>query len=195
MKLYIITNRVNGKRYVGITSRSIKERWLEHVQAASAGDRRALCCAIRKYGKESFDIQVASSAETWDELCAKERDFISALSTICPAGYNMTSGGDGVNGLPPEIIERIAKGNRGRRHSEDAIMKIGLARMGHEVTPETKEKMSKAHKGKVLTKEHRDKLSAAKLGKKLKARSLDHSAKISEGLKRSWKRRKGIENE
>jgi len=191
MKLYVITNRVNGKKYVGITSVSIKRRWQAHVQGASAGEKRALCAAIRKYGKESFQIEEAGSADSWDSLCEKERELIASLKTLGPGGYNQTAGGDGVVDLPIETRNRISELNRGRHHSESAIRKIGLASKGHKVSPEVRAKISKAHKGKTLSTEHRAKLSAAKMGKKM-PRTPEHSAKISEGLRRAWARKKAL---
>lgn len=66
----------------------------------------------------------------------------------------------------------------------------GEGKPGRRVSPETRAKISAGHKGKTLSVEHRAKLSAAKLGKKRPPRSDDHCAKISEGLRRAWKRRK-----
>lgn len=191
MKLYLITNLVNGKMYVGITSRTVAERWLEHKQEASRGGKRALLSAIRKYGAENFDICEVGSADDWQSLCHHERLMIEGLRTLAPHGYNLTSGGDGVLNLPQEIRDRVAASNRGRKQSDEAKRKIGAASKGHVLSPEARAKISLKHMGKTLSPEHRAKLSAAKVGKKRPPRSDEHSAKISEGLKRAWARRKG----
>jgi group I intron endonuclease len=193
MKLYVITNRSNGKRYVGITSVSVQRRWNAHVQGARAGERRALCAAIRKYGPEMFEVEEAGSAETWESLCEKERAMIAEFKTLGPGGYNQTAGGDGTVDLPVDIRERIAASNRGRRHTADALRRIGAASKGHPVLPEVRAKLSKAHLGKKLSVEHRAKLSAAKIGKKL-PHTPEHAAKIAEGLRRAWARRKAATN-
>ena len=55
-EVYLITNRVNGKRYVGITSRGYQERFKEHIHDALNGSKTILHNAIRKYGQDNFDI-------------------------------------------------------------------------------------------------------------------------------------------
>lgn len=192
MKLYVITNKLNGKQYVGITSVSIRRRWGAHVQGARKGEERAICRAIRKYGADAFEIKEAGSADTWESLCNKERELIAALKTLGPDGYNMTSGGDGLFGPSDELRTRMS--HKGWHHMIEALKKIGIASKGHSVSPETRIKISKARAGKKLTLEHRAKLSAAKMGKKL-PRSPEHSAKISAGLVRAWARRREAKNE
>ncbi|MBH9580891.1 hypothetical protein DOS62_06615 [Staphylococcus felis] len=46
-EVYKITNKINGKSYVGITTQGIKERFKQHCQSKSCVGN-----AIRKYGKE-----------------------------------------------------------------------------------------------------------------------------------------------
>ena len=48
----------SGKSYIGITSKSVPERWKQHAYAASRGRRGLLCSAIRKYGPEAFTLKV-----------------------------------------------------------------------------------------------------------------------------------------
>jgi group I intron endonuclease len=191
MKIYLITNSKNGKRYVGLTTRSIAERWAEHLEdARGCRSRRALALAIRKYGVEAFSVEQIAEADDWDSLCAAEIELIDSLGTKAPNGYNMTDGGEGVIGLCAESLERMRKKCRQLRHSDETKMKIGAAGRGRKVSEEAKAKISAGHTGKVLSQEHRDKLSAAKLGKKMPVRSDEHKRKISEGLRAAHKRRK-----
>ena len=191
MKIYMIQNSVNGKSYVGITRRSLAERWSEHLEEArGARSSRALTQAIRKYGESAFSIQLLGEAEDWDSLCAAEVELIQLLGTKAPGGYNLTNGGDGAVGLCEEALARMREKCRKLRHSEETKKKISEAGLGRKHSEEAKAKISAGHSGKVLSEEHKEKLSAAKMGKKRPNRSEEHCRKISEGLRAAHKRRR-----
>lgn len=158
MILYMVINRVANRRYIGITSRGLRQRWLEHLADARSGRGWALHDAIRQYGDDAFEIVEIERSDDWGRLCSCERQAIAKFNCIAPHGYNLTPGGEG-----------------------------GLGRV---VSPETRAKISAARKGKPLSDEHRAKLSAAKTGKKMPPRTAEHCAKISDGLKRAWQRRR-----
>jgi group I intron endonuclease len=84
--IYLITNTVNGKRYIGKTSRTIEVRWYHHCKNAEYGLDNYLYKAIRKYGKDNFTIEYLC-----DGLDEEEVVMIEAYSPE----YNMTKGGDG----------------------------------------------------------------------------------------------------
>ncbi|UTH14757.1 GIY-YIG nuclease family protein [Macrococcus equipercicus] len=92
-KVYCITNKVNKKQYIGITTRDINQRFKEHQKADSIIGK-----AIRKYGSENFVIQVIDYATSRRELFEKEIHWI-ALKETFKHGYNLTHGGDGVNNV------------------------------------------------------------------------------------------------
>ncbi len=102
--LYLITNRVNGKRYVGITLRTVEYRWAHHQSESRRGGRRLLCCALRKYSADVFDVASLKTIRgkdrkaLWARLCKLEIATIAALGTKRPLGYNSTDGGDGIVG-------------------------------------------------------------------------------------------------
>ena len=91
-KLYLITNKINGKRYVGKTYRTLEARFAQHISEAKR-ETRPICAAIAKYGPESFIIELLSEHEK-DELEAAEQSAISFYDTY-NKGYNATLGGDG----------------------------------------------------------------------------------------------------
>ncbi len=188
--LYLITNVVNDKKYVGITTQGIRKRWMQHAQP-SQRNNRALYGAIRKYGEDSFTVELLAVAFTWETLCVLEVAVIAWFNTKVQHGYNMTNGGDGVYGLPREVVEATAAKNRGRHHTEEARKRIGEAGRTRQMSDRTKALIGEKHRGKVLTSEHRAKLSLAKTGKKLPLRSAEHCKKISEGLVRAHARRRG----
>lgn len=89
--VYLIANRVNNKKYIGITTRDVSDRFKEHCKANSYIGR-----AIRKYGKNNFSIQIIDMAHTKEELFDLEVKHISNYNSYRD-GYNQTVGGDGAN--------------------------------------------------------------------------------------------------
>ena len=91
----------NGKCYIGLTNRTIKQRWKEHYYHAKAGDTRRLYNALRKYNMvDTFQMIVIDTAETEEELCEKEIAHIEIHNSHYNRGngYNMTDGGEGISG-------------------------------------------------------------------------------------------------
>lgn len=97
--VYQVKNKVNGKSYVGVTSKGILHRFSEHVYCSIALDHdRAICKAIRKYGKESFDIILLETFDSIEDAYVGEIKWIAALDSFGPNGYNLTIGGEGAVG-------------------------------------------------------------------------------------------------
>lgn len=101
MIVYLVTNSVNGKRYVGLTSKTIDKRWALHIShAKSVKARQPLHTAIKKYGVEKFIVSVLEECNTENELRNREKFWINELDTFISngKGYNATLGGDGLLG-------------------------------------------------------------------------------------------------
>lgn len=98
--VYLVTNVINGKRYVGVTTKSISERFKAHVKTArKKKDRHHLFhAAILKHGRENFVVEILEEHETTRDACQREMHLINELGTLMPGGYNMTRGGEGPNG-------------------------------------------------------------------------------------------------
>lgn len=95
--IYCITNKVNGKSYVGKTC-DVEYRWKQHVGDALRENperRYAFQNAIRKYGEDSFFWEIIEEHSTIEEANVAEEFFISYLGTVAPFGYNLTKGGEG----------------------------------------------------------------------------------------------------
>ena len=96
--VYLVTNRVNGKIYVGCTKASLAQRWRQHRSAAKKGSPFALHAAIRKYGEGNFKIEcIEKVGGDHDDLMVAEMLHIAARQCLVPIGYNLTEGGDGVD--------------------------------------------------------------------------------------------------
>lgn len=93
--IYCITNKINGKQYVGKTCDTIEQRFKEHISSINTqrDKKRPLYSAMRKYGVDNF---VISLLEECPEKEADEREcfWINKLNTY-NNGYNATMGGDG----------------------------------------------------------------------------------------------------
>jgi group I intron endonuclease len=177
--IYMITNVVTGKRYIGQTVGSVKSRWRKHIRD-STGCRR-LKNSIAKYGVEAFEIKVIFEASNKDELNEKEVEFINFYDTRNKSkGYNLNAGG-GSGRQHAETIERRAQALRGKPLSEEHRRKLSDSHKGYVPSEETRAKMSASRIGKKrgpITEEHAAKLRAARLGKKMGPMPAERKAKI-----------------
>ena len=95
--IYLITNLINSKKYVGKTTTTIDERWREHCKDSQKErcNKRPLYDAFNKYGIENFKIEELEYMEDNSKLSEKEVYWINELQTYGHNGYNATKGGDG----------------------------------------------------------------------------------------------------
>lgn len=109
MLAYKITNRINGKCYIGVTTNSIRKRWNEHKCAAKAGDDKLLYRAMRKYGLDNFELYEVGKTSSTESLMSLERTLIAAYGSFMHKGfgYNMTTGGEGMNDAPRHKGEAV----------------------------------------------------------------------------------------
>jgi hypothetical protein len=109
-KIYVLTNTVTHLKYVGLTVRSLKDRWAGHVAKANAqtGEVGTLQHAIRVSGPQSFTMEVLEVCSTHEELGAAERRWITSLNTISPHGYNRNFGG----ALGGKAAAKVSAGGR-----------------------------------------------------------------------------------
>ena len=66
--VYSVTNNLDGKQYVGQTTRTLEERFSEHAEADSLLGR-----AIQRDGAENFSCEVLAECKTQEELNTQER--------------------------------------------------------------------------------------------------------------------------
>lgn len=104
--IYKVTNLLNQKVYIGQTSRSVEDRWKEHLYDSN-NPLRDNCCnyfhnAIRKYGASSFVVEPVEECEN-AILNDREVYWIRFYNSQdgC-VGYNSTSGGDNCFSRCPE---------------------------------------------------------------------------------------------
>lgn len=145
--IYKISNNFDENLYVGFTSRSIEERWKQHVYLSNKSES-FLHRAIKKYGIDNFKIEVIAKSSNI-EYCRDvlEPYYIKQYNSYAPNGYNMTLGGEGTLGYS-------------FLHSDQTREKIRNSHLGKIHTEETKEKMRKAKLGKkrIFSEEHKEKI-------------------------------------
>lgn len=89
--IYKITNKRNGKRYVGQTNQPVEKRFLQHYKADSP-----LGQAMRATDniEDNFTIEVIETCETVEQAKVRERFWIRVLKCKVPNGYNRSNGGE-----------------------------------------------------------------------------------------------------
>ena len=184
--VYCITNVVNGKQYVGQTTRALEARWYYHVYSANKGLQYALYRSIRKYGAKAFKVEQIDFAETLAELNEKEAHYILQLKTFIPDGYNMTTGGEGFL-RSEETRKKMSEYQQFKPPtSEETRRKISIARKGYIASEETHKKLSEAALGKTHSKETRRRMSESGMGHVV---SVETRRKMSESNK-AWRKLK-----
>ena len=110
--VYIATNKVNNKSYIGCTSISLKRRKIQHKSEARK-PRYYFHYAIKKYGFNKFGFEILWKAKDAEEMYNMEAEFIQHYKTNDPnLGYNLSNGGEGNS-------SRV-----GRRHENHPMAKL-----------------------------------------------------------------------
>lgn len=136
--IYLRTNLLNGKQYVGQTQnmqqRENKWRCMKHHYAGKLIDN-----ARSKYGFENWSLKIIVECDDQKGLDELEAYYINYYGTKAPNGYNLTDGG--------------GSGNLGYKHSEEAKKTISaknkISMSGKHHTEETKKKLSEIKKGTI----------------------------------------------
>ena len=90
--IYSITNKINGKRYIG-QSINIDNRWKEHIRNIDNPNKNnTIYKALRKYGLENFIYCVLEENVLRENLNMKEQEWIEYYDSFYD-GYNLTAGG------------------------------------------------------------------------------------------------------
>jgi group I intron endonuclease len=165
--IYIARHKINGKCYVGQTHREVGRRLNEHFKDPRR--HHAFDSATKKYGLSAFDIITIDGIPS-ELLDQWESFFISALNTLAPHGYNLTTGGNG--GLRSEETKKKL-----------SVIFTGTTHRGRRVTEEQKRKQSETLKGRKQTPEQIEKMRLTKIG-------VPRSPHAREAIRRGWEKRR-----
>lgn len=155
--VYIHENKLNGKKYIGITKRKPCERW---GNGSGYKTNIRFYRAIKKYGWDAFEHKIIATGLTKEAACEMEKALISEnKSDQKEHGYNVSPGGWAVS---EESAKKIGETRRARH--------IPSPTEGKHLSEETKRKISDARKGKKhpieWNEEKRERYRAAKRGPK-----------------------------
>lgn len=149
MLIYLITNQLNGKQYVGQTVQSLEKRWKRHCWESTLNrNSMAITKAIALHGSENFSIEVLEECKNQVELNATEQKFIVQFNTLTPHGYNLTAGGNSKGYLSEETKRKISAANKNRQVSNSTKKKLSESHKGWVPSQSTREKWRKAFQGK-----------------------------------------------
>ncbi len=168
--IYKITNKTDGKIYVGQTIQTLEERWSHH--RSMKGNCRYLKSAFKKYGIDNFIFEMICNCSD-EELDKLEIQYMAEFNSMVPNGYNLREGGNGGR-HHEETKKKISESLKGRTdivrgnwiglyHSEESKNKISEALKGRTYiirsnsfswiglhhSEESKKKMSESHKIKI----------------------------------------------
>ena len=91
--IYLTTNTINGKIYVGQHSTN-------NLEDGYIGSGTLLKLALQKYGKNNFSKEILAYTDTQNKLDYLEKFYIRKYkSRELKNGYNLTDGGSGFCGL------------------------------------------------------------------------------------------------
>lgn len=146
MIIYKITNKTNGKCYIGQT-KNLRVRWLQHCKPHSKC--KALASAIKKYGIDNFAIETIEEMVCPVVAMFKEQFYIKEFNTLAPNGYNLTTGG-----------ERCEMSDVAKKKLSLKMTGTGNHQFGKKQSDETKAKRSASLKGKKRPQWVKDKIRA-----------------------------------
>lgn len=131
--VYVHTNKINGKRYVGITN-NITKRWY------GKGKKYSNCphfwAAIQKYGWDNFTHEIIERGLSREEANDAEVYYIAKFRTREKEyGYNIQEGG--------KVVPTMA----GKHHSEATKKKMRESALGRIISDEQRRKHSEFMRG------------------------------------------------
>ena len=188
--IYRIFCKANQKSYIGQFKKDIPTpRWQRHLRDAEKGSKCAIHEAIRKHGKDMFEISVICICESQEELDKKEDEYITEYnSMIYDNGYNMVRGG---KGRAPkfhhkeEHKQKMREFMKNRVVSDETKQKISDARKGikNNWSEETRQRVAEASRKKATGVKHSEE-TKRKIGEKSKGRKARLGQKCTEEQKK-----------
>jgi hypothetical protein len=169
MVIYLTTNLVNGKKYIGLDVKNDNSYYGSGIHIKRA---------IKKYGKENFTKEILEICDNREELILCEKKWIKTYNAVeSKEFYNVHEGGIGGDVTQfmdefkiQEWKKNISEGKRGRTKGIPLTEKNkkgisqglkqyysngGIAPLqGKPRDEETKMKISESNKGKKFTDEH-----------------------------------------
>lgn len=209
--VYLTTNLVNGKRYVGQKKSDVflYEKYL--------GSGKSLKLAVEKYGKENFKVELIEWCESKEQLDDREKYWINYYNACKSRNfYNIAIGGEGGDitlGYTEDEYKLFCEKSKSSKnvlvHKGNLESKIeqcdlelylsngwemgisdlhrqnmSKSRVGIKHKPhseETKRKIGESQKGKIISEESRRKMSEKQRGKIISQETKEKLSKSMSG--------------
>lgn len=186
--VYLRTNLVNGKQYVGQTS-NMKQRERQWRNLTTYYANAELTKDRDKYGIENFKFEILVETKTREEAWEFEKKYIDEKNTLHPNGYNKTTGGGKGYKFQEEIAKQRSKSGEksywfGKKFSDEHKQKIANKNRGKKRSDEFKKHMSEITKGEKNhsfgtkhTDEWKEHMSKIMTGRKMSEEAIEKTAK------------------
>lgn len=175
--VYLRTNLVNGKQYVGQTNNLVRRN--HQFNSLKCEYNKYLDEDRLKFGVDNFDAKILAEVETREDAWELEQKYIKEYNTVFPNGYNRAFGGRTNKGgnvgyhngkefkkgdepwnkgvkecFNEETLKKMSEVRKGKHNSPSTEFKKGLTPWikGKHHTEETNEKNRLAHLGKISKK-------------------------------------------
>jgi group I intron endonuclease len=155
--IYCATNKLNNKKYIGQTTKTLEKRIQEHLSHLKSRTQR-FYSAIKHYGINNFNWTIIEYATTKSDLDEKEKMWIKVSQSMnSEYGYNMCEGGSfGI--INEEARRKISNKIKGKNHymygkhpSEETKQKQLLSKIGRKNSEKVKQKMSRSAYNRIPT--------------------------------------------
>lgn len=191
--IYVLTNKTNDKKYVGVSYGDIDARVKRHFDS-SMSDNQLVNRRIQFYGADNWDVEIIPyPGASKEALQAIEKWKIQQYgSHVTQHGYNKSWGGEP---FADESVKEIAQ-NRSREHSRELLDKGTHPFQNPDVREKAAEGSRNRNQSMVAEGTHPFQKHNFKGKRGRKPGNPQHHSdetkrKISEGLKRYWENKKG----
>ncbi len=173
--IYIISNKINNKKYIG------RRKYIgKNINADRyIGSGKNLKKAIKKYGIENFEKEILCECSSYKEICSLEKYYISLYNAIYDKSfYNLHEGGELSGGnliknysdQEKRIIwDKISKTLMGRKQGKNKKKSEHMKKMWENFTSEEKNERLKYiagyNKGRKMSEDQKEKLRERMIGK------------------------------
>jgi hypothetical protein len=164
-KVYYLKDQYNKIRYIGITTKSLKERYDEHIRDCKYNNKNShkvkwlrKCIKYNKLPTIHLIIEIGEYAYELEQILIE----IARKNNI-----KLVNGCDGGKGSLGHICSKETKQklrliNLGKKHTPEAIKKISEASKRNPPSLKCRQKANEAIRGKKKSREHLIKLSQSK---------------------------------
>lgn len=182
MVIYVITNLINGKKYIGKDSKNSKYY---------IGGGKLIKYAIKKYGKHNFKKEILEYCLDKKTLSEREKYWIEHFNAIdSDSFYNLLKGGEGGPGFP--------KGKPNKKWSPDRAKKFKKTMKDFFQNTKNKKEWKQKHlegikkqQKRILSEDHKEKISNALKGNQFRKNKKDTIDTIQKRIQKTKGVKKG----